>query len=80
MSDNFILIHPQTPHSLQHSQCCVGVQSLGKLTRSLGANIVVIEAGVGGRKGVSTTRALCLCFIVSLLFNALPYYTSLSIF
>ena len=57
-----------TLHSLKFSQCRVGAQSLGKRTRSLGTKAVVRETGAGGWKCVSTTRALCLYPIVSLLF------------
>ena len=38
-------IHPDTLHSRKLSQCRVGVQSLGKVTRSLGANLVAPETG-----------------------------------
>ena len=41
-------IHLHTLHSLKHSQCCVGAQSLGKRTRSFGANLAIIETGAGG--------------------------------
>ena len=53
-------MHPHTLHSLQLSQCRVGVQSLGKRTRSLGANVVVIEtgSGVGGCEHSTDTLPL----------------------
>ena len=65
---NHTHIHPPTLHSLQLSQCRVGEQSLGKRTRSLGANVVVRETCTGGWGGVSTVEALCLYPIVFLLF------------
>ena len=53
-------------YSLQHSQCRVGAQSLGKRMHSLGANVVGSETGRGGWEGVRTARALCLYSKLSL--------------
>ena len=64
---NLTHIHPHTIHSPQHCQCCVGVHSLGKRTRSLGADLVLSETGVGGWEIVSTAREFCLYSIVYLL-------------
>ena len=52
----YIYIPTYTLHSLQLRQCRVGAQSLGKRTRSLGANAVVIETGARGWERASTAR------------------------
>ena len=64
---NLTLINWHTLHSLQLSQCHVGAQSLGKRIRSLGANLVVRETGVGGWEGVSTSQEQYLYPIVPLI-------------
>ena len=47
-----------TLYLLQLSQCRVGAQSLGKRTRSLGANVIASDTGSGGWEGVSTILGL----------------------
>ena len=66
---NHTHIPPHNLYSLKLSQFRVGAQSLGKRTRSLRANVVARKTGAGGWECVSTTRALCLYSIISLLLS-----------
>ena len=58
----------------QLSRCRVAAQSLGKCTRSLGTNVVVVKTGARDWEVVRTAHALCFYSNVSLIISIIIVY------